>query len=106
MNVVQACEAYNNTIAAVSLDGQWLTVKTLKAPDKIIEAASPHGYYPTHTQTQTSRGTTPNTPSPSASGNTQTSQHPVPTILGCKFKYKRSGHQATNRHPTQHDFEL
>jgi len=51
MNVVQACEAYNNTIAAVSLDGQWLTVKTLKAPDKIIEAASPHGYYPTHTDT-------------------------------------------------------
>jgi hypothetical protein len=44
MNVTQACEAYNNTLAALSTDGQWLTVRTLKSPEKIAEAAARHGY--------------------------------------------------------------
>ena len=54
MGVVQAVEAYNNTLASLSIDGEWLTVRTLKSPCKIIEAASPHGYYPVRIDTDRS----------------------------------------------------
>lgn len=44
MTVIQACEAYNNTLTALSLDGEWLTVRTMKSPEKIAAAAAQFGY--------------------------------------------------------------
>jgi hypothetical protein len=42
--VIQAVEAYNNTLASLSIDGEWLTVRTLKAPEKIMDVAEMFGF--------------------------------------------------------------
>ena len=49
--VIQAVEAYNNTLASLSIDGEWLTVRTLKAPEKIMDVAEMFGFSPIHVDT-------------------------------------------------------
>jgi hypothetical protein len=41
--VIQAVEAYNNTMASIDSRGK-LIVRTLKSIDKIVAAAEPFGY--------------------------------------------------------------